>query len=239
MFFSGLATKDALQITKQKMTAYQAELLERLNAIEVDAHWFRRAFHTFAASFLCYYLLPDEEWITTAKIVLPVLIVVCMILVEYQRLRGGVDHQRFFGLRGYEKKRPASYLYFGVAVLLLFLFFPQQIAIPCILCASFSDPIIGESRYYLGKKYAYIIGFLVCFLFFLLTWFRAEWWTLIFVPFLGATGAVLGEAKKLPYVDDDFLIQMLPAVLIFIVWQGLLMIQIDLLPPPLIYPLSL
>lgn len=239
MFLSELTAKDALKITKQKMTAYQTELLERLNAIEVDAHWFRRAFHTFAASFLFYYLLPDEEWITTAKIVLPVLIVVCMILVEYQRLRGGVDHQRFFGLRSYEKKRPASYLYFGVAVLLLFLFFPQQIAIPCILCASFSDPIIGESRYYLGKKYAVILGFVVSFFFFLITWYRAEWWVLIFIPFVGATGAVLGEARELSCIDDDFMIQMLPAVLILIAWQGLLLLQVDILPPPLIYPLSL
>lgn len=219
------------------MTEYQAEFLERMNAIEVDAHWFRRVFHTFAASFLLYYLLPDEGWIHAVKIVIPIIIVCCMIGIEYRRLRGTLDHQQFFGLRSYEKKRPASYLYFGIAVLLLFLLFPQQIAIPCILCASFTDPIIGETRYYLGKKKAYVIGFLLSLFFFLITWYRADWRILILVSMLGASGALVGEAKKLSFVDDDFLIQMLPALLISAFWQGFLFIGIDMLPPPMIYPL--
>jgi len=237
MFFSEMTARDAFKLTKKKMTEYQTEFLERMNAIEVDAHWFRRVFHTFAASFLFYYLLPDEEWINLGKIVLPVIIVLCMVVVEYRRIRGDLDHQRFFGLRNYEKKRPASYLYFGVAVLILFLLFPQQIAIPCILCASFTDPIIGESRYYLGKKRAYAIGFLISTFFFLVTWYRADWWVLILVSLLGATGAVAGEAKKLKLVDDDFMIQMVPAFLLLLMWQGLLAIGFNMLPPPLLYPL--
>jgi len=237
MFFSEMTARDAFKFTKQKMTEYQTEILERMNAIEVDAHWFRRVFHTFAASFLFYYLLPDQDWINLGKIVLPVIIVLCMVVVEYRRIRGDLDHQRFFGLRNYEKKRPASYLYFGVAILLLFLLFPQQIAIPCILCASFTDPIIGESRYYLGKKRAYAIGFIVSMFFFLVTWYRADWWVLILVPLLGATGAVMGEAKKLKLVDDDFMIQMLPAVLLLLLWQGLLAMGINMLPPPMLHPL--
>jgi dolichol kinase len=237
MFFSKMTVSDTFKLTKKKMTAYQTEFLERMNAIEVDAHWFRRVFHTFAASFLFYYLLPDEEWINLGKIIIPIIIILCMVIVEYRRLRGYLDHQRFFGLRNYEKKRPASYLYFGVAVLLLFLLFPQQIAIPCILCASFTDPIIGESRYYLGKKRAYVIEFVISVFFFLVTWYRADWWVLILVSLFGATGAVIGEAKKLKLVDDDFMIQMLPAVLLLLMWQGFLVIGINMLPPPIIYPL--
>jgi dolichol kinase len=237
MFFSEMTARDAFKLTKKKMTEYQTEFFERMNAIEVDAHWFRRVFHTFAASFLFYYLLPDEELINLGKIVLPIIIVLCMVVVEYRRIRGDLDHQRFFGLRNYEKKRPASYLYFGVAVLLLFLLFPQQIAIPCILCASFTDPIIGESRYYLGKKRAYAIGFIISVFFFLVTWYRAEWWVMILVPLLGATGAVMGEAKKLKFVDDDFMIQMLPAILLLLMWQGLLAMGINMLPSPLLHPL--
>jgi dolichol kinase len=237
MFFSEMTARDVLKITKQKMTEYQIEFLERLNAIEVDAHWFRRVFHTFAASFLFYYLLPDEEWINFGKIVLPIIIVVCMVVVEYQRLRGDLDHQRFFGLRNYEKKRPASYLYFGFGVLSLFLLFPQQIAIPCVLCASFTDPIIGESRYYFGKKPAYAIGFIISMFFFLVTWHQADWWVLIFVSLLGATGALVGEAKKLNLVDDDFMIQMLPAVLLLLMWQGCVFLGVNILPPKMVLPI--
>lgn len=237
MSFSEMTTKDALKITKQKMTEYQIELLERLNAIEVNAHWFRRVFHTFAASFLFYYLLPDEPWINLLKIVLPIGLIAGMVMIEYHRLRGEIDHQRFFGLRGYEKGRPASYLYFGIAVVLLFLLFPQQIAIPCILCASFTDPIIGESRFYFGKKKAYLIGFVVSLLFFLVTWYQADWWMLIIVSIIGALGALIGEAKKLQFIDDDFMIQMLPAILLLLLWQGCLMMGVDILPPKTILPL--
>jgi hypothetical protein len=60
---------------------------------------------------------------------------------------------------------------------------------------------------------------------------------LILVPLLGATGAVIGEVKKLKFVDDDFMIQILPAVLLLLVWQGLLTIGIDMLPPSMLNPL--
>jgi len=237
MFFSEMTLSDALKSTKKKMTEYQIEFLERMNAIEVDAHWFRRVFHTFAASFLFYYLLPDEERINLGKIIIPIIIVLFMIIVESRRIRGAFDHQRFFGLRNYEKKRPASYLYFGLAVLLLFSLFPQQIAIPCLLCASFTDPIIGESRYCFGKKRAYVIGFVISVFFFIVTWYRADWWILLLVPLIGATGAVIGEVKKFKFVDDDFMIQILPAVFLILMWRGFLLIGIDMLPPPMLYPL--
>lgn len=219
------------------MLEYQAEFMDRLNGIEVDAHWFRRVFHTFAASFLLYYLLPDELWINLLKIYIPIFMVAGISIIEYRRITGEIKHERFFGLRSYEQHRPASYLFFGIALLFLFLFFPQQIAIPCILCAAFTDPVIGELRFHLDKKKAYLIGFLLSMMFFLLTWFRAEWWIVLLVSLLGASGAILGEAKKLRLLDDDFMIQMLPAIILFILWQGLLLFSIDILPGRLILPL--
>jgi hypothetical protein len=228
---------DPLKNTRQRMAQYQAEIIEQLNAIEVDAHWFRRVFHTFASSFLVYYLIPGQGWIGIVKIVVPIGILACIAIIDYGRIRGEFDHQRFFGLRGYEKGRPASYLYFGVALLLLLLLFPQQIAIPCILCGAFTDPLIGESRYYLGKKQAYLIGFLVSLLFFVLVWYKADWWVILMVSVIGALGALVGEARKLRLIDDDFMIQILPAVLLILFWQGILLIGIDILPPPLVLPL--
>jgi len=216
---------------------YQADILEQLNAIEVDAHWFRRAFHTFAASFLVYYLIPDYGWIGAVKIIVPTGIVACIAIIDYGRIRGEFDQRRFFGLRAYEKGRPASYLYFGIGLLFLLLLFPQQIAIPCILCASFTDPLIGESRYYLGKKRADALGFVVSMCFFLLTWYRAEWWVMLMVALLGASGAMLGEVKKWKFIDDDFMIQILPALLLTCIWQVFLLTGNNILPAPLILPI--
>jgi dolichol kinase len=228
---------DPLKNTRQRMAQYQADIIEQLNAIEVDSHWFRRVFHTFAASFLVYYLIPDSGWIGIVRIIVPIGIVACIAIIDYGRIRGEFDHQRFFGLRGYEKGRPASYLYFGIALLLLLIMFPQQIAIPCILCGSFTDPLIGELRYYGGKKRAYLLGFLVSMVFFILIWYRADWWVILPVSIVGASGAVLGEAKKLRFIDDDFMIQILPALMLILVWQAILLLGIDILPPPLILPL--
>jgi dolichol kinase len=228
---------DPLKATRQRMAQYQADIIEQFNAIEVDAHWFRRAFHTFAASFLVYYLLPNDGWIGALKIIIPIGIVACIAIIDYGRIRGEFDHQRFFGLRGYEKGRPASYLYFGVGMLLLLVLVPQQIAVPCILCASFTDPLIGESRYHLGKQRAYVLGFLLSMFIFLLTWYRAEWWVMLPVALLGASGAVIGEAKKLKWIDDDFMIQILPALLIFTLWQVVLLTGTNILPAPLILPI--
>lgn len=203
---------------------------------QFDAHLFRRVFHTFAASFLIYYSLPNEQWISTLKFYIPIVIVVFALILEYFRLKGRIDRNHFFRLRIYEEKRPAGYLYFGVAALILLLFFPQQIAIPCILCACFSDPIIGEIRHHSGIKKAYVIGFFVCVFFFLITWFKADIWIVLLVSIIGGTGALIGEVKKFWLIDDDFMIQILPAILIFILWQGLKVTGLDILPAEIILP---
>lgn len=226
-----------LTSAKQKIASQQIEIKNKINSIELEAHWFRRVFHTFAASFLIYYLLPDDPWITTLKILIAVGIVVFVIILEYLRIKGKIRSSNFFGLRIYEEKRPASYVFFGVALLILLVFFPQQIAIPCILCACFSDPIMGEIRHRLGKKEAHIGGFLTGMFFFIITWHTVDMPILILISIIGASAAVIGETKKFWLIDDDFMIQMLPAVILFLLWQVLLFGGIDILPAELILPL--
>jgi len=226
-----------LTTAKQKIVHQQIEMKNKIGSIQFEAHWFRRVFHTFAASFLIYYMLPDEPWITTLKTGFAVGVVFFVFILEYLRIKGKIRSSDFFGLRKYEEKRPASYLYFGVAILILLVFFPQQIAIPCILCACFSDPIIGEIRHRYGKKEAYIIGFLICMFFFLITWHTVDMSIMFFVSIFGASAAVIGEAKKFWLIDDDFMIQILPAVILLILWQGFLFGGINILPAELILPI--
>ena len=210
-------------------------------SIDYDAHWFRRVFHTAGTMFLVYYMLPDEGFLSTIKLWAPMLIISIISIVEFLRLTGIISKKHFFGLREYEKKRPASYLYFGSGIITLFLFFPQQIAIPCILCACIADPVIGEVRYRFGKKESYIIGFLLCMTLFIITWYKADIWILPLVSIVGASGALFAEVKKIWWLDDDFLIQMLPAILLltmFIVAQHFEFIPIDYIHslPKIIYP---
>lgn len=193
----------------------------KINSIDFDVHWYRRVFHAFGASFLVYYMLPsDVEWIDLLKFWVPLLIIVFALVLECLRLKGKIDSSHFFGLRMYEKNRVGSYLFFGVAILILLRFFPQQIAIPCILCACIADPIMGEVRYRFGRKNVYILGFLVCMFFFMVTWYKADVRVMLLVSIVGATGAVVGETKKFWWLDDDFMIQMIPAVLLLIILVG-------------------
>lgn len=223
--------------SKQREINRQFKTAKKNSSIEFDARLFRRVFHTFAASFLIYYSLPNEQWMNTLKFYIPIVIVLFVSLLEYFRIKGKIDCNRFFGLRTYEEKRPAGYLYFGVGSLFLLLFFPQQIAIPCILCACFSDPIIGELRYHMRIKEAYIIGFFICVFFFLITWINAELWIILLISTIGGVGALIGEAKKFWLIDDDFMIQILPAILILILWQGLKVTGLEILPAEIILPI--
>jgi hypothetical protein len=51
-----------------------------INSLDFDAHWYRRAFHAFGASFLVYYMLPDVDWINVLKFWVPLLIDICYFI---------------------------------------------------------------------------------------------------------------------------------------------------------------
>ena len=208
---------------------------EIINSIDFDAHWYRRAFHAFGASFLLYYILPDVDWINILKLWVPPAIVLFVIILEVLRLTGKISSDHFFGLRMYEKNRIGSYLFFAVAILLLLRFFPQQISIPCILCATLGDPIIGEIRKRFSRNYVYIFGFFVCMFFFLISWYKSDAMLIIMVAIVGAFGAIVGETKKFWWLDDDFMIQMIPAVLLLIIWISIPYIGFSY-PGEIIYP---
>src|SRR4030042_4400563 len=224
--------KQRLDEVKEKLD----ETTKKINAIDYDAHRYRRVFHAFGASFLFYYVLPNANWINILKIWVPVSIVITVLVLEILRLKGKINSDHFFGLRTYEKKRAGSYVFFAVAILILLLFFPQQITIPCILCACLADPMMGEIRYRFSEKYAYIMGFLVCMFFFIVTWYKADFSLMIFTSFIGAIGAVVGETKKFWWLDDDFMIQILPAVLILIIWLSAPILGLNPPSEPIIYP---
>ena len=219
----------------EKIVSQIEETKNKINAIEFDVHWYRRVFHAFGACFLFYYLLPDADWINLLKFWIPFLILVSLVILECLRIKGKVSSSHFFGLRMYEKNRIGSYLFFSVAMVTLLLYFPQQITIPCILCASIGDPVIGEVRSRFGGKSAYVVGFFVCMLFFVVAWYKADFLVMFFVSVVGALGAVVGEAEKIWWIDDDFMIQMVPAVLLLIIWYSAGYVGFSL-PDKVIYP---
>ena len=209
---------------------------KKIESLDFDAHWYRRVFHAFGASFLFYYMLPNLDWINLFKFWIPPVIVAIALILEILRLKGKISSDHFFGLRFYEKKRIGSYVFFAVAILILLRFFPQQIAIPCILCVCIADPAMGEIRIHLNIKYVYVFGFLLCMFFFLIAWYKADIWLMITASLIGASGAIIGETKKFWWLDDDFMIQMVPAVLLLIFWMALSYIGVNIPQENIIYP---
>jgi len=224
-------TKKRIKDTKKKIENTR----KKINSIEYDAHWYRRVFHAFGACLLFYYLLPNEDWVNVLKFWVPPLMVITIIAVEILRLKGKVSSDHFFGLRMYEQKRIGSYVFFAIAFLILIRFFPQQIAIPCILCACISDPIIGEIRHRFGMKHVYVFGFLISMIFFMVAWYKTDIRLMILASIIGSIGAVVGETKKFWWLDDDFMIQMVPAVLLLIIWIAIPYLGLSH-PDPVIYP---
>jgi len=219
----------------KKIIDQSREIKKKIDSLEFDVHWYRRVFHAFGASFIFYYMLPDVYWINTIKFWGPPFLVVFAISLEVLRLKGKLSSDHFFGLRMYEKNRIGSYAFFAVAILILLRFFPQQITIPCILCATLGDPLIGELRYRFRMNYVYIFGFLFCMFFFMIAWSKTDSSLMLFASIVGGIGAVIGETKKFWWLDDDFMIQMIPAILLLIIWFSLPFIGLAE-PGEIIYP---
>ncbi len=220
----------------KKIIAPISSAKQKLQSLDFDAHWYRRVFHTFGASFVVYYMLPDDiEWIAFLKLWVPLSVLLLAFILEIVRIKGVISSSHFFGLRMYEQKRVGSYLFFAVGIVILLYFFPQQIAVPCILCACLADPIMGEARYRFGKKEAYLIGFLICLLLFVVTWYKADLWFMMTASFIGAFGAVLAESTNIWWLDDDFMIQVVPALLLLAFLIGFEAMGVTVLPEPAIY----
>ena len=220
----------------KKIVKQLEEARKKINSLNFNAHWYRRVFHAFGACFLFYYMLPNVDWINLLKFWVPPLIIVFAVILEILRLKGVISSDHFFGLRMYEKNRVGSYLFFGLAVLILLRFFPQQIAIPCILCGCLADPVMGEIRHRFGKVRVYLVGLLLCIVFFMVSWYKADLWIVFLVSIVGASGAVVGEVKKFWWLDDDFMIQIVPAVLLIILLLSLKQMGIEISFEQVIYP---
>jgi dolichol kinase len=159
-------------------------------------------------------------------------------------------------LREYERGRVASYLWFTVGATLLIVFFPQQIAAPCILATAVGDPALGVTKK-LRRRYTFSIALLLCFLVF----FAFKYWLLVAIFAAGATFIAQFIEFKVqwrvrrslfwsrskhevsPYqkyfdilfkTDDDFMMQIIPAVVLFV----LFLIRPELMPDPLLEPLE-
>ncbi|MGQ0534848.1 MAG: hypothetical protein ACT4PT_02115 [Methanobacteriota archaeon] len=198
---------------------------------DLDPHWFRRATHAAAAGLVVYYLLPDRPWAEFLRGWGVLLILLGASTLELLRVRGVVSSETLFALRDYERGRVSGYLYFGIAAGLLLVFFPQSIAVPSLVGLAIGDPLMGEIRRH-GRRTAALLagGAFVAALFVLAGW--TPGWAIV------AGGlAAIGESAKSKFLDDDFLMPMLPATTLWLLAAtGLLGDASPRIPPDLLSP---
>jgi len=192
-------------------------------------YWFRRSAHVFATTFISYYFLPDSGYMGILKRIIVLSLLIIIIALDIARLKR--KRYRLTGLRDYEENRIGSYVYFGIGTSILLLFFPQQIAIPCIVSAALADPVAGELRK-INLKLSYLIVFMLSFFIFYSTWLTSPYAILISVT--SSLSLTLSELKKFRYLDDDLLMQIVPALTILIFY---LVLGKEIMPREIIFPL--
>jgi dolichol kinase len=196
---------------------------------EIFVRWYRRAVHAFGASFLVYYLVPST--MNSIKISIVIILISIFGLIEVTRIKKLIN---LFGIRDYEANRFGSYIYFGIGTAILLIFFPQQIAIPSILCGAYADPAVGEMRRRFGGRRAYLLMFLLSFALFFIVWHSAPFPSFFLIPAIGEVGAMVGEMENFRWIDDDLLIQLIPAILIGIIYVIASSRGLAFLPNPVI-----
>lgn len=173
-----------------------------------DPHWFRRLNHTAAAAIIFYFLIPfDIGPLPRWGLLLVVLII--PLSIEVLRLAKGTT---FMGLREYEKGRLSSYMWFNIGAVGLLLAsdwwgLPQAVAAGCIVLAAMVDPLLGELKRK-DRTQAMLVGVVAATL--ILVIFEIPW----FYALIAAAAAVWAEQFVIRQLDDDLLMQVVPAAVL-------------------------
>jgi len=168
----------------------------------------RRGFHSLSSLFVVYYWLPDYlEPLQLTRGQVAVMGIFLLAAFEAYRIHRG---WLFFGLRDYEKKRVAGYFWGALGYVIALLFFEERFAMLTILGTTLGDPVLGEMRRTDWKKWAPVAGFGVwCAIALVCVFVLGLTTPLLFIP-LGAVLAVGAESVKDKWIDDNFLMNIVP-----------------------------
>ena len=189
-----------------------------------DRIW-RRMLHLSGVLALAYYAVPSGAFGPVPKSGVLLALLAAVLAVEGARLGGLVDLP---AIRPYERRRLASYAYYAIAITVALLAFPEPIAAAVIVGSAVVDPLIGELRPARGASASYPAVPLVAYglLAFALVRGLGGW------PIEGAAVAaallaalaVAAEAPRLPYLDDDLTMTLVPGAVLsalLLAWPAL------------------
>lgn len=171
------------------------------------AHLLRRLVHLSSILVLwLYYRFGTQELVLGC--------LAAVLILELIRLNRGWS---VFGQRPYEKGRLSAFAWSAVGIALVLLLLPEKrYAVPIICAYAIGDPLLGELRgAQLNKILVISAGILVI----AAIWALAHLYlgTPLWLMWIMAPLTVAAEWPRLSWVDDNFLMQALPLLLILIV----------------------
>lgn len=120
------------------------------------------------------------------------------------------------GQRGYEKSQMSSMTWGALAIGLVLILAPgPSYSIPIVAACAFADPIMGELKSLSVKGiWIAIVGILTITIIWLISHFlyNTPWW----LALLMGPITVASEWPSWPWIDDNFLMQMVPLILVLL-----------------------
>ena len=175
---------------------------------------FRRGMHALIALTPLYFALPVELPVEPLRRwMLLVGFFAIVSVFEVIRLWKGIT---FFGLRPHEKYQIASFAWAAAGVTLLLWLFPEDIASGALVAMALVDPLAGELRASKIKDSVTISASLIAYfaLFFVICALVGDRGLVVCISLavVGSAVAIPSEWVEVRYVDDDFLMLVLPAL---------------------------
>jgi len=183
----------------------------------------RRLVHSLLAVAPVYYLIPVDLPLSPLKRWhLLIAFFVAVALFESVRLWRGVT---FFGLRPHERNSIASFAWAAAGITLALWLMPWEIATPVLIGMGLVDPLVGVLRCakrarWLQVLLPLVVYFAICVIS-LASLTTLPLPELVLISVIGAALAVAAERQRVPYVDDDFLMIIVPGIVMSLLWLAL------------------
>ncbi|UCE91949.1 MAG: hypothetical protein JSV90_02045 [Methanobacteriota archaeon] len=187
------------------------------------SHVVRRAVHMSVALAPLYYLLPVEfEGVPVRRWQLLMVFFFVVAVFEAIRLRRGMT---FTGLRPHEMHSIASFAWAAAGVTAALWLMPMEIATPVLIGMGLCDPLAGELR---RKKtpmlcqiaLPVVAYFMIC-VGALALMTESALVLIVTISVAGSFLAMATERYRIRFVDDDFLMIVMPGALMSALWLGL------------------